>query len=42
MKIKIDQNVLTDMLPDIVAPNKGATAGRISGNINLGTDRLPA
>jgi hypothetical protein len=37
MKIKIDQRVLTDILPDISASNKGATAGRISGNIDLGT-----
>jgi hypothetical protein len=37
MKIKIDQRVLTDLLPGIAAINKGATAGRISGNINLGT-----
>jgi hypothetical protein len=37
MKIKIDQRVLTDILPDISALNKGATAGRISGDIDLGT-----
>jgi hypothetical protein len=37
MKIKIDQRVLTDILPDISALNKGANAGRITGNINLGT-----
>jgi len=36
MKIKIDQRVLTDLLPDIAADNKGATAGRISGDFNLG------
>jgi hypothetical protein len=36
MKIRIDDNVLTGMLPDISALNRGATAGRISGNINLG------
>jgi hypothetical protein len=36
MKIKIDQRVLTDILPDISASNKGATAVRISGNIDLG------
>jgi len=41
MKIKIDQRVLTDMLPDIAAVNKGANAGRISGNINLGTTGTP-
>jgi hypothetical protein len=37
MKIKIDQRVLTDILPDISGLNKGATAGRISGDIDLGT-----
>lgn len=42
MKIKIDQRVLTDILPDISALNKGANAGRISGNINLGTTGTPA
>jgi hypothetical protein len=41
MKIKIDQRVLTDMLPDISALNKGASAGRITGNINLGTTGSP-
>ena len=42
MKIKIDQRVLTDILPDIAASNKGANAGRISANINLGTTSTPA
>jgi hypothetical protein len=37
MKIKIDQRVLTDMLPDIASTNKGATAGAVSGAFNLGT-----
>jgi hypothetical protein len=41
MKIKIDQRVLTDLLPDVATINKGATAGRISGNINLGTTGTP-
>lgn len=41
MKIKIDQRVLTDMLVGIAAANKGATAGRISANINLGTTAAP-
>ena len=41
MKIKIDQRVLVDMLPGIAAVNKGATAGRISGDINLGTSGAP-
>jgi hypothetical protein len=41
MKIKIDQRVLTDILPDISGDNKGATAGRISNNIDLGTTGSP-
>ena len=41
MKIKIDQRVLTDMLPDIASINKGANAGRISGSYNLGTTGSP-
>ena len=41
MKIKIDQRVLTDLLPDIVATNKGATAGRITAAYNLGTTGVP-
>jgi len=41
MKIKIDQNVLVGMLPGVAAVNKGATAGRISGDINLGTAVAP-
>ena len=41
MKIKIDQRVLTDILPEISSLNKGATAGRITGNINLGTTGTP-
>ncbi len=41
MKIKIDQRVLTDILPGISALNKGAAAGRISGNFNLGTTASP-
>jgi hypothetical protein len=41
MKIKIDQRVLTDILPDISASNKGASAGRITGNIDLGTTGTP-
>lgn len=41
MKIKIDQNVLTGMLTGIAATNKGATAGRISGDIDLGTSGAP-
>lgn len=41
MKIKIDQRVLTDLLPDIAAANKGATAGRVSASYNLGTTGSP-
>lgn len=41
MKIKIDQRVLTDILPGISALNKGDEAGAISGNINLGTTAAP-
>jgi hypothetical protein len=41
MKIKIDQRVLTDMLPDIAALNKGTAAGAVSGAFNLGTTASP-
>jgi hypothetical protein len=41
MKIKVDQRVLTDILPGISAQNKGAAAGRISGAFNLGTTGAP-
>jgi hypothetical protein len=41
MKIKIDQRVLTDLLPDVDANNKNSTAGRISGAFNLGTSVSP-
>ena len=41
MKIKIDQRVLTDMLTDIAATNKGATAGEQSASFNLGTTGAP-
>lgn len=41
MKIKIDQRVLTDMLPDISADNKGTAAGRISAAFNLGSADSP-
>jgi len=41
MKIKIDQRVLTDVLPDISALNKGATAGAVSSAFNLGTTGSP-
>lgn len=41
MKIKIDQRVLTDLLPDISSSNKGAAAGAVSGAFNLGTTASP-
>ena len=41
MKIKIDQRVLTDILPGIGAFNKGATAGEQSASFNLGTSASP-
>lgn len=41
MKIKIDQRVLTDILPGIAATNKGGSAGEQSGSFNLGTTGAP-
>jgi hypothetical protein len=41
MKIKIDQRVLTDLLPDISAFNKGATAGEQTASFDLGTTGAP-
>lgn len=41
MKIKLDRRVMAAIPPDIDALNKGATAGRISGNINLGVTGAP-
>lgn len=41
MKIKIDQRVLTDLLPDVASTNKGATAGAISASFNLGVTTAP-
>ena len=41
MKIKIDQRVLTDMLPDIGTLNRGATAGAKSASFDLGTAGAP-
>ena len=41
MKIKIDQRVLTDILPGISSLNKGATAGEQSDSFNLGTTGAP-
>lgn len=41
MKIKIDQNVLQNILTDINSNNKGSTAGAISGDIDLGVTGTP-
>ena len=41
MKIKLDTRVLGSIVPDIAATNKGATAGRISGDLNLGVTGTP-
>jgi hypothetical protein len=41
MKIKIDQRVLTDLLPDIGSFNKGLTAGEKTASFNLGTTAAP-
>jgi hypothetical protein len=41
MAISIDTGVLADIYADAVAANKGATAGKISLNINLGAAGAP-
>ena len=41
LKIKLDSRVLGSIVPDVSAANKGATAGRISGNIDLGATGAP-
>jgi len=41
MKIKIDQRVLAAIVADVAATNEGTTAGRISGNIDLGSTGTP-
>jgi len=41
MKIVVDQDVLLGMLGGCDARNRGATAGAISGNINLGVTGTP-
>lgn len=41
MKIKIDSKVLRGIAADIAAANAGATAGRISANVNLGATGSP-
>jgi len=41
MKIKIDQAVLANIVTEVSADNEGAAAGRISGNIAMGTTGTP-
>lgn len=41
MKITIDTDVLASMLDQADADNRGATAGRISGNLDLGVTAAP-
>lgn len=41
MKISIDADVMDGVKAGAAAANKGATAGVISGNLNLGTDAAP-
>ena len=41
MKITIDTDVLAYMSTEMVAENSGAAAGRLSGNIDLGTNAAP-
>lgn len=41
LKITVDSDVLGGIAPDVDATNKGATAGRLSGNLNLGTTGSP-
>lgn len=41
MKIAVDTDVLGDIYGSVAAENTGATAGKISGNINLGAAGAP-
>ena len=41
MKIVLDTDVLAGIAPDVATANKGATAGRISANINMGATSAP-
>jgi len=41
MKVSIDSSVLAGIYADVAAANKGATAGAISGNIDLGATTAP-
>lgn len=41
MKIAIDKTLLADVYADVAATNAGATAGKLSGDINLGVAGTP-
>lgn len=41
MKVKIDSNVLPNVLGDVATANQGATAGRLSAGFALGTSGSP-
>jgi len=41
LKMAVDSEVLANLITDVAPANKGANAGRISGNINLGTTGAP-
>lgn len=41
MKITIDTDVLADIVTEVATANEGATAGAVSGDINLGTTGTP-
>lgn len=41
MKIEVDKDILSGIVPDVSPLNEGATAGRVSGDINLGTEADP-
>ncbi len=41
LKIKVDTDVLANIDADVASTNKGATAGALSGDINLGTTTSP-
>ncbi|MDN5937703.1 MAG: hypothetical protein L0H83_03490 [Salinisphaera sp.] len=41
MQIVIDQQILGDIYADVASENQGSSAGKISGNVNLGIDGTP-
>ena len=41
LKIAVDSDILTNMVGDAAAANKGATAGAVSGSVNLGASGAP-